>query len=92
MAAAISPQVKFTAFNAEWNPAAVTEDDRRDFSTTRTGSGFVFYNNHDVLRKPIDRYASRWDEKDFHRYILTFYFFSTVASLSKSSSCAVRRI
>ena len=49
VAAAITPEVEFTAVYAERNLTAITEDDGRDFSATRAGSVCVFNNDHDSL-------------------------------------------
>jgi len=53
MAAAIAPKVEFTAIYTERSSAAVTEDDGRNFSATRTGSGRILYYNHKNSR-PTD--------------------------------------
>ncbi|MCX5847294.1 MAG: hypothetical protein NTW12_13210 [Deltaproteobacteria bacterium] len=49
VAAAITPEVEFTALYAERNLTAITEDDGRDFSATRAGSVCVCNNDHDLL-------------------------------------------
>jgi hypothetical protein len=46
VAAAITPEVKFTAIYAERNLAAVTEDDGRHFPAKRAGNGCFCYDNH----------------------------------------------
>jgi hypothetical protein len=48
MAAAITPEVKFTAICTERNLTAVTENDGRDFPAASAGSACVFYYNHGV--------------------------------------------
>jgi hypothetical protein len=48
MAAAITPEVKFTAICTERNLTAVTENDGRDFPAATAGSASVFHYNHDV--------------------------------------------
>jgi hypothetical protein len=51
VAAAIAPEVEFTAIYAERNLTAITEDDGRDFSATLAGSVCVCVcnNDHDSL-------------------------------------------
>ena len=46
--APIPPEVKFPAILAERNPAAVTEDDGRDFPADRAGGGGVIYDDHGI--------------------------------------------
>jgi len=48
MAAAIAPEVKFTALNAERNLTAIAENDSRDLPAPCAGSVIVVYNDHDL--------------------------------------------
>lgn len=50
VATAITPKVKFTAFYAERNLAAVTEDDSRNFSAPCAGYVCFRYDNHGMSR------------------------------------------
>jgi hypothetical protein len=48
VAAAITPEVKFTAIYAERNLATITEDDSRNFSATCAGYTCFCYDNHGI--------------------------------------------